>query len=460
MVDVERFVATYRIGFVIGVLPDSARIHLAEFVTAAAVGRVGCDDAPGSHTIRHQKCEIIPYLGKHLSRNLRSGEHRVQTRTEEHFSAVDIADASDYVLIHQLDPDRRSRTPHPVDEALPIRVLAKRIRTEFADDGESLGLRNDLTRRRAGQICDSVSSEHSGPHLTAGFGRDEPAVGIVGSSVCLPQSRNRFLFADPAAGRANCMFDHRRIVPCEGPRPVQAEVHANPSELSIGEAEPEEHLLTEGLDPIQASSINERGTSAEAPLRAAHTHMLACEELREDPGEPVDRVALRHGDRLLRTGSACVLVGGKLVNAPLMTLVTAEGLGKERVSEGHGLLNAVLTAPDRNDVGIVVLAGQLGRVEVPSERSTHPGNLVGSDLLTVAGPTDDDSEGARISADCFTSCETERGVVVESVIGVGSMINYFMPLGSKVFDEMGLEVVASMIGSNVNAHRAIMPYGR
>src|SRR6478609_2510528 len=146
------------------------------------------------------------------------------------------------------------------------------------------------------------------------------------------------------------------------------------------------------------------------------------------------------------------LVGGELVDPALVARVAAERLGEERVDELDGLVDRVLARADGDDVRVVVLAPQAGRVEVPRERGAHAGHLVRGDLLAVARPPDDDAERARLRDDRLARGEAERRVVVEGVELVGPVVHDVVARGLEVLDEVGLELVAGVIGGDVNAH--------
>ena len=47
--------------------------------------------------------------------------------------------------------------------------------------------------------------------------------------------------------------------------------------------------------------------------------------------------------------------------------------------------------PMREDVGVVVLPRQAGRVEIVAQRGADAGDLVGGDLLALAAAADDDA---------------------------------------------------------------------
>ena len=59
-----------------------------------------------------------------------------------------------------------------------------------------------------------------------------------------------------------------------------------------------------------------------------------------------------------------------------MARVLAERLGEERGGELGGLVEGVLPRPDRDDLGVVVLAGQLRGLEFQASAARMPGTLL------------------------------------------------------------------------------------
>src|SRR5699024_2249238 len=94
--------------------------------------------------------------------------------------------------------------------------------------------------------------------------------------------------------------------------------------------------------------------------------------------------------------AAGALVEADEVDPALVALLARERLGEEQVDQRLELLLGVLAGADGDDVGIVVLAGQAGRVLVPDQGGAHPGDLVRRDLLAVAGAADHDAERAGV----------------------------------------------------------------
>src|SRR6266852_3040730 len=68
----------------------------------------------------------------------------------------------------------------------------------------------------------------------------------------------------------------------------------------------------------------------------------------------------------------------------------------ENLRERDRLLDGLLTRADAEHVGVIVQAGQPRRLLVPGQSRAHTANLVGRDLLAVAGSADDDPEAAWI----------------------------------------------------------------
>ncbi len=74
-------------------------------------------------------------------------------------------------------------------------------------------------------------------------------------------------------------------------------------------------------------------------------------------------------------------------------VLEGERLRDEGVDECGGLLEGVLARADRDDVGVVVLAGELRRRGAPDEGGARTRHLVRGDRLAVAGAAEDDPEG-------------------------------------------------------------------
>src|SRR5699024_12438316 len=138
------------------------------------------------------------------------------------------------------------------------------------------------------------------------------------------------------------------------------------------------------------------------------------------------------GDRG-RLAGAFVL--GEDVDATLVTLGLGPGLVEERVDDREGLLTGVHAAADAHQLGVVVLAGQPGGLDAPGEGAARAGDLVGGDLLAVAGATQDDAEAAGVGDELAGRGDAESRVVVLRVVGVGATVDHLVPGGLQVLGD-------------------------
>ena len=121
-----------------------------------------------------------------------------------------------------------------------------------------------------------------------------------------------------------------------------------------------------------------------------------------------------------------------------------------------GLLERVLTRADRDHVGVVVLARELGGRDAPDQRRADAPHLVRGDLLAVARSAEDDAErlDARIliGDDGLRGTDAERRVVIERVVlesGRGPRPR--APAGEVMLQLRG-ELEAGVVGRDVDAH--------
>ena len=66
--------------------------------------------------------------------------------------------------------------------------------------------------------------------------------------------------------------------------------------------------------------------------------------------------------------------------------------GQEELDQLGGPVDGVHPGTDGDHVGVVVLPAQSRGLGVVGQHGAHTGNLVGRDLLTVAGTADDDPQ--------------------------------------------------------------------
>jgi hypothetical protein len=95
----------------------------------------------------------------------------------------------------------------------------------------------------------------------------------------------------------------------------------------------------------------------------------------------------------------------------------------EGEGEADGVVDAVLAGTQRQDVGVVVLAGKGCRLDGPGQRGPDPGDLVRGYLLAVAGAADHDPEAARLVDHALRGPHHVNGVVVVSVVAVGAAVD-------------------------------------
>ena len=86
-----------------------------------------------------------------------------------------------------------------------------------------------------------------------------------------------------------------------------------------------------------------------------------------------------------------------------------------------------------------------------------PVDLVGCDLLAVAGATDHDAEAAGVVGHSLGRAQAEDGVVVLRVVGEGAVVDGLVTVVSQPLDEVLLELEAGVVGAEVDAHVASVP---
>ncbi len=199
--------------------------------------------------------------------------------------------------------------------------------------------------------------------------------------------------------------------------------------------------------------IKPRSPLCKTSLRRTCTQPLAAPQLAKRPGEPVDGVSFWQASVPLS------LEGADLPDAAYVPLVTTKRLRDEYVHQVKAVIQLVLAETDRDDVGVVVLTSQAGGVLVPHEGGAHAFNLVGGDLLTVAGSADHYAQATGIGNHTLTALDAEGRVVVQSVVLVGAVVDDLMPSGTEAVGQGVLELESCVVCGNVDAHGLIVPYG-
>src|SRR4051812_17581942 len=133
-------------------------------------------------------------------------------------------------------------------------------------------------------------------------------------------------------------------------------------------------------------------------------------------------------------------------------LLIAERRPQERQDELGGLLDAVLPGAHRDDIRVVVLAGQLRRLPVPHQGGGGAGHFVRRDLPPVAAPADDDPERTRLGDGPLSHLEAEGRVVVLRVVLERATVDRLVPgLGERLLQVL-LELQSGVIRTDEDAH--------
>ncbi len=162
--------------------------------------------------------------------------------------------------------------------------------------------------------------------------------------------------------------------------------------------------------------------------------------------------AFQKSNLFVRGQLAGGLVGREHVDpAGVARLVGVRG-GQEGGDEVGRLLLGVHAGADGDNVGVVVLAAEGGGLLAPGEGAADALDLVGGDLLAVAGAADDDAERVGVGGGPLGRPQAERRVVVGGVVDVGAAVHRVVAVGLQPVDEVVLEFVAGMVGAEVHAH--------
>src|SRR5690606_6897991 len=151
-------------------------------------------------------------------------------------------------------------------------------------------------------------------------------------------------------------------------------------------------------------------------------------------------------------GLAGLLVFGEDVDATLVARLLRPRGGEERVDDGQRLLGGVHAAADADELGIVVLAGQLGGLDAPGEGTSGAGHLVGGDLLAVAGTAEDQAEAARIGDGAASGLDAEGRVVVLGVVFQRAAVHDIVARLLEMSLDVVLQFETGMVGTKVYAH--------
>ena len=95
-------------------------------------------------------------------------------------------------------------------------------------------------------------------------------------------------------------------------------------------------------------------------------------------------------------------------------------------------------APHREDICVVMLARQPGRVEIVAERGANAPHLVRCDLFALSAATKDDAAVCPAFGDCLTYAYADRRVV-DRCLTSGAVIVHDMAKAGQCSLEMFLE---------------------
>ena len=107
----------------------------------------------------------------------------------------------------------------------------------------------------------------------------------------------------------------------------------------------------------------------------------------------------------------------------------------------------------REDVGVVVLARQAGRIEIVAQRGANARHLVGGDLLALAASAEHDTAIGAALGDGARDADADRRIVHRR-LAVGSVIVDDVPELLKRLLQMLFQGKAGVIGADSDAHDA------
>ena len=108
-------------------------------------------------------------------------------------------------------------------------------------------------------------------------------------------------------------------------------------------------------------------------------------------------------------------------------------------------------AAHREHVGVVVLPAEAGRVEIVAEGGPHAVDLVGGDLLALAGAAEHDAAVGLAGDDRSADGRADRRVV-DRLGAVGAEVDRLVAEALELLHEVRLEVHAGVVGSDGDLH--------
>ena len=111
-----------------------------------------------------------------------------------------------------------------------------------------------------------------------------------------------------------------------------------------------------------------------------------------------------------------------------MALGTGPFLVQESVNDGESLSLRVHAPADADELSVVVLACEAGSLLGPSQGTARTLDLVGGDLLTVAGAAEDYAQRARIINSALCRLDAECRVIILGIVFVGTAVDDLVSL--------------------------------
>jgi len=102
------------------------------------------------------------------------------------------------------------------------------------------------------------------------------------------------------------------------------------------------------------------------------------------------------------------------------------------------LLLGVHAATDADELGIVVLAGKAGGLCGPRQCAASTLDLIGGNLLAVAGAAQHDAQGAWVIDGALCRFDAKCRVIILGIVGMGAAVNDFVALLGEVFSDQVL----------------------
>src|SRR5699024_716891 len=140
----------------------------------------------------------------------------------------------------------------------------------------------------------------------------------------------------------------------------------------------------------------------------------------------------------------------------LMALLASPGRVHKAVDNSGGLRLGVHTRTQRDDIGVIVATALLGSLHIPCRHRTNTVDLIGCVLFAIARAADDHTDRLAIGGYGFGRGDTKDGIIVVGIQLECAMVDDVMIIVSEPLDEVGFEIVAGVVGGDMNAHAQIL----